>query len=55
VKPTFFGGSRKPVTSAGLALRANLLGYAIAEVDLVRPFDRPGKGWFWEFNFTPGF
>ena len=37
------------------SLRANVLGYVIAEGDLVRPFDRPGKGWFWEFNFTPGF
>jgi hypothetical protein len=30
------------VFSAGAGLRINLLGFAVAEVDLVRPFDRPG-------------
>jgi hypothetical protein len=24
-------------------------------VDLVRPFDRPGKGWVWQFELQPGF
>src|SRR5262249_37683703 len=53
-EPTFFGGDRKPVSSAGAAARINLFGFVIAEVDLVRPFDRPTKGWVWQFNFTPG-
>ncbi|HVB38028.1 MAG TPA: hypothetical protein VND92_05790, partial [Vicinamibacterales bacterium] len=35
--PTFFGGDRKPVGSAGVALRVNVFGYAIAEFDAVRP------------------
>jgi Tol biopolymer transport system component len=55
-QPSVFGsGSRDPVFSAGAGLRINLLGFAIAEVDLVRPFDRPGKGWVWQFELQPGF
>jgi hypothetical protein len=54
--PSIFGsGTREPVYSAGFGLRVNLLGFAIAEVDLVRPFDRPGKGWVWQFELQPGF
>jgi hypothetical protein len=53
--PSFAGGDRKPVYSAGAGLRFNLLGFAIAELNLVRPFDRPGKNWVWEFNLQPGF
>src|SRR5918994_5331406 len=49
-KPSVFGsGTRDPVFSAGAGLRLNLLGFAVAELDLVRPFDRPGKGWVWQF------
>jgi Tol biopolymer transport system component len=48
-------GTRDPVFSAGVGLRINLLGFAIAELDLVRPFDRPGKGWIWQFELQPGF
>ncbi len=54
-KASLFGGSRKPVASAGAALRMNLFGFAIAEVDLVRPFDRPAKGWYLELSLTPGY
>lgn len=56
-KPSVFGGSgtRDPVFSAGAGLRINLLGFAVAELDLVRPFDRPGKGWIWQFELQPGF
>jgi hypothetical protein len=43
------------VRSAGVALRVNALGYAILELDYVRPFDRPGRGWLWQFNLMPGF
>jgi hypothetical protein len=32
-----------------------LFGFAIAELDLVKPFQRPDKGWVWELNFQPGF
>ena len=51
----FNGGAREPLTSFGAALRLNLLGFAIAEVDLVHPNDRPSKGWYWQFSLTPGF
>ena len=54
-KPSFAGGDRDWVRSAGVALRANVLGYAIAEFDYVRPFDRSRKGWIWQFGLTPGF
>ena len=43
------------VTSLGAALRFNAFGYAVGEVDLVRPNDRPERGWIWQFNLTPGF
>ena len=54
-KPTFAGGNRDWVRSAGVALRANVLGFAIAEIDYVRPFDRSRRGWVWQFGLTPGF
>jgi hypothetical protein len=50
-----FEGTRDWVRSAGVALRFNAFGYAILEIDYVRPFDRPGRGWPWQFNLTPGF
>lgn len=53
--PSFLGGNRKPVKSYGLTARLNLLGFAILEVDLVNPVDRPAKGWFWQFNLNAGF
>jgi len=54
-KPRFAGGERDWVRSAGAALRVNLLGYAIAEIDYVRPLDRSRRGWLWQFGLTPGF
>jgi len=55
-KPSVFGsGTRDPVFSAGAGLRINLLGFAVGEVDLVRPFNRPDKGWVWQFELQPGF
>lgn len=53
--PWFMNGDRKPVRSVGGALRINLMGYAVAEADYVKPLDRPQKSWYWEFNLTPGF
>ncbi len=53
--PSFSGGSRDAVFSAGTGFRFNLFGFAVAEVNLVKPLDRPGRGWLWEFNFEPGF
>jgi outer membrane protein assembly factor BamA len=59
-KPIFFpksvsGTSVRPLTSIGVATRLNLFGYAIIEVDYVRPFQRTGVGWTWQFGFTEGF
>jgi dipeptidyl aminopeptidase/acylaminoacyl peptidase len=55
-KPSFFqGGTREPVTSGGISLRTSLFGFATAQVDYARPFDRPGRGWIWAFSLIPGF
>ena len=54
-QPSFSGGNRDAVFSAGTGFRFNLFGFAVAEVNLVKPFNRPDKGWVWEFNFQPGF
>jgi outer membrane protein assembly factor BamA len=53
--PSLFGGDRPGVSSAGITLRANLLGFAIGQFDFVRPLQRPGKGWMFQFSLTPGF
>jgi outer membrane protein assembly factor BamA len=53
--PSFAGGDRTPVYSAGTGFRFNLFNFAVAEVNLVHPFDRPTKNWLWEFNLQPGF
>jgi WD40 repeat protein len=54
-KPSLFGGDRKGVASAGVTLRTNLFGFAVAQFDFARPFDRPGQGWVFQFNLAPGF
>jgi hypothetical protein len=46
---------RRFVTSVGTGFRFNVFGYAILEVDLVKPLERPRKGWIWQFNLHPGF
>jgi outer membrane protein assembly factor BamA len=57
--PRVFGASandfRRPVSSAGAAIRVNVLGFAVAQFDLVHPFNRPQKGWVFQFSFVPGF
>ena len=42
-EPSFSGGDRDPVFSAGAGFRFNLFGFAVAEVNVVRPFDRPAE------------
>jgi hypothetical protein len=49
------GGTRQFVRSIGAAVRVNVLGFLIAELDYLRPLDRPGKAWSWELNLSPGF
>ncbi len=48
-------GGRRPVFSTGVALRVNLLGFAVVEGALVRPLDRPDKGWMFQLSLVPGF
>ena len=48
-------GDRQAVSSAGVTLRANVLGYFVGQFDFVRPFQRPGRGWMFQFNISPGF
>lgn len=54
-KAQIFGGTRKLVRSTGFTLRMNLLGYAIGQMDIVHPFDRPQKNWMVRFSITQGF
>jgi outer membrane protein assembly factor BamA len=54
-KAWFLGGGRKLVRSAGIGLRANLMGFFVLGVDYVRPFDRPNKGWYVQLTLMPGF
>lgn len=53
-KAGFLGGPRSAVSSYGPALRVNLFGYAVGEVSLAHPNDRPGRGWIWQFSLLPG-
>ena len=55
IKPSFAGGDRDWARSVGATIRFNAFGFAIGEIDYVRPLDRPGRGWMWQFNFIPGF
>jgi hypothetical protein len=54
-KAIFMGGDRRPVYSAGVSFRFNLFGYFMLGMDVVKPFQRPGKGWHMQFNMSPGF
>jgi outer membrane protein assembly factor BamA len=54
-RPEFFGGDREAVSSAGLALRVNALGFAVLEFDFVKPFQRTERGWLFQFSLAPGF
>ncbi len=49
------GSERNLVRSVGATARVNLFGFAIGQVDYVRPLDRPGRGWLWQFSLRPGF
>jgi Tol biopolymer transport system component len=46
---------REIITSYGVAARLNLLGFLIMEADLVHPNNRPGKGWYFQFNLVQAF
>ena len=54
--PLRLSGSKSDlVRSVGIVSRINILGFAVAEIDYVRPLDRPLRGWMWQFNLMPGF
>ena len=53
--PSGFSSSRGAVASAGVALRVNLFGFAVGEFDISRPFQRPARGWVFQFHLNPGF
>ena len=48
-------GDNQPVFSVGAAVRVNVFNFAVAEIDFVKPLDRPQRGWMWQFQFRPGF
>ncbi|MFQ6069622.1 MAG: peptidase S9 [Candidatus Aminicenantales bacterium] len=50
----FLGGDRKPLSSVGFGVRANLFGL-IFGLYYVRPLERPERGWYLQFTFVPGF
>jgi hypothetical protein len=54
-RPTFFGGHRKGVSSVGAALRLNMFGFAVVQLDAARPLQRDGRGWVFQFSLSPGF
>ena len=54
-KAWFLGGDRKLLSSYGIGLRVNVLGYMIVGCDYVKPLDRPGQGWHFAFSFWQGF
>jgi len=53
-RPGFADGDREPVTSIGAAIRANAFGFAVVEIDYVKPMNR-NRGWIWQFSLRPGF
>ena len=53
--PALLGGDRGGVASTGVTLRANLFGFAVGQFDFAHPFQRPGRGWLFEFSLSPGF
>jgi len=46
--------TRVPVFSTGVSMRANVLGYAVAEFYLAKPFQRDQKNWVFGFQLQPG-
>lgn len=55
LRPWFLGGDRKVLSGAGIGLWMNFFGSLVLGFNCVYPFDRPEKGWHFEFTFWPGF
>jgi len=45
---------RIPVFSTGVSARVNVLGFVVVELIGAFPFQRPDKGWHFDFQFSPG-
>lgn len=54
-RPSFAGGSRTVVRSAGAALRVNVFGLFALELSAARPFDRPERNLRWQLGIRQGF
>jgi Tol biopolymer transport system component len=54
-RPALFGGERQLVKSFGGTARLNLFGFAVLQLDYVKPLDRPGKSPYFTFNLLSGF
>lgn len=50
-----FSSEHPGVSSVGATVRLNLMGYVPLEFDFARPLQRPGVGWVFQFNISPGF
>jgi Tol biopolymer transport system component len=53
--PSLFGGGRQLVKSIGAVTRLNLFGFAVLQLDYVKPLDRAGKSPYFTFNILSGF
>jgi hypothetical protein len=54
-RPALLGGARQLVKSLGGTARLNLFGFAVLQLDYVKPLDRPGKDAYFTFNLLSGF
>ncbi len=54
-RPSFAGGTRDWVRSAGVAVRFNAFGLLILEVAGSKPFDRLDSSWRWQLGIRQGF
>jgi Tol biopolymer transport system component len=54
-EPSFAGGTQQPISSAGIGVRMNVLGFMVLGVNYVTPLSRPNRGWFLQFSLWPGF
>jgi hypothetical protein len=49
------GLGKRAISSVGASLRVDILGFAVGQLSYVRPNNRPGEKWRWEFALSPGF
>ena len=54
-RPSFAGGTRDAVRSAGFAVRVNAFGLMIVELAASRPFDRVDRSWQWQIGLRQSF